>query len=290
MCAHVPVASQWALYVVVHVWGWAEKFIGYDAMVEFDQNLCGLLFNILLCSLHTSYISVCKHLDSSGIEALILILEKVLNCRIWYDLTIGPIPLPSQVFFMLNMSGNWNSQMVPNQEKYGGWWTLEFKATVTHSSPLQPRTCVQEHCPGETGLPSSVFQAISKMSLEYYMDVLFKVLNYLSNAGLSGRNQCQFNTIDQEIFNLMHAKFHCHGTTPSLVSLWTFQPTLYNGHSWPVGLLPRVIFLQCSQNTIGAYHWQIHGMYECINAILYSNKYPTNIYAWPYQIYQKEYE
>ena len=28
--------------------------------------------------------------------------------------------------------------------------------------PLQPQTCVQEHCPGETGLPSSVFQAVSE--------------------------------------------------------------------------------------------------------------------------------
>ena len=31
------------------------------------------------------------------LEALILILEKVLHCR--YDLIIGPILLPSQVFF-----------------------------------------------------------------------------------------------------------------------------------------------------------------------------------------------
>ena len=33
----------------------------------------------------------------------------------------------------------------------------QFKATVTYSSqPLQPQTCVQEHCPGETGLSWSV--------------------------------------------------------------------------------------------------------------------------------------
>ena len=36
---------------------------------------------------------------------------------------------------------------------------------------------------GETGLPSSVFQAIHEMSLL----LLFKVLNYLSSVGLSGR-------------------------------------------------------------------------------------------------------
>ena len=60
----------------------------------------------------------------------------------------------------------------------------QFKATVTQQ-PLQPQTCVQEHCPGETGLPSSVFQAVHEMSLV----LLFKALNYLSSVGLSGRKQ-----------------------------------------------------------------------------------------------------
>ena len=49
--------------------------------------------------------------------------------------------------------------------------------------PLQPQTCVQERCPGETKLASSVFQAVSEMALV----LLFKVLNYLSSVGLSGR-------------------------------------------------------------------------------------------------------
>ena len=52
--------------------------------------------------------------------------------------------------------------------------------------PLQPQTCLQEHCPGETGLPSSDFQAVHKMSLV----LLFKFLNYLSSVDLSGRKQC----------------------------------------------------------------------------------------------------
>ena len=51
----------------------------------------------------------------------------------------------------------------------------------THAQqPLQPLTCVHEHCPGETGLPLSVFQALSEMSLV----LLFRVLNYLSNVDL----------------------------------------------------------------------------------------------------------
>ena len=52
--------------------------------------------------------------------------------------------------------------------------------------PVQPLTRMQEHCPGETELPSSVFQAIYKMSLL----LLFIVLNYLSSVGLSRRKQC----------------------------------------------------------------------------------------------------
>ena len=50
---------------------------------------------------------------------------------------------------------------------------------------LQPQTCIQEHCLGETGLPSSAFQAVSELSLV----VLFKVLNNLSSVGSSGRKQ-----------------------------------------------------------------------------------------------------
>ena len=48
---------------------------------------------------------------------------------------------------------------------------------------------MQEHCPGEAGLPSSVFQAISEMSLVHVL--LIKVPNlYLSSVGiyLEGNN------------------------------------------------------------------------------------------------------
>ena len=42
--------------------------------------------------------------------------------------------------------------------------------------------------------------------------VLLRVLNYLTSVGLSGRNQCSSY---QKRLNLMHAKFHSCGTTPS---------------------------------------------------------------------------
>ena len=74
---------------------------------------------------------------------------------------------------------------MPNQEN------MEVDQPVqSHShaqQPLQPQTCVQEHCPRETAVdyPLSVFHTVHEMSLV----LLFKVLNYLSSVGLSGRKQ-----------------------------------------------------------------------------------------------------
>ena len=79
--------------------------------------------------------SVLQRLDSRGIEALILILEKVLNCR--YDLIIGPILLPSQVF--LSCRGTENSQMVPNQENMEA--DQPDQSHIHTQQPLQPQTC-----------------------------------------------------------------------------------------------------------------------------------------------------
>ena len=73
--------------------------------------------------------------------------------------------------------------------------------------PLQPQTCVQEHCPGETGLPLSILQAVHEISLV----LLFKVLKYLASVGSSGR----------EILLLVSGKvefksfIHCCDTIPS---------------------------------------------------------------------------
>ena len=123
-------------------------------MVEFDQNECGLFVNIVSPEVHKLFLSVLQHLD--GLEALILILEKVLNCR--YDLIIGLILLPSQVLLLLGVFSCWgteNSPMVQNYENMKGDQPVQSHSHA--QQPLQPQTCVQKHCPGETGLPSSVF-------------------------------------------------------------------------------------------------------------------------------------
>ena len=57
---------------------------------------------------------------------------------------------------------------------------------ITNVNSLQPQTCVQEHCPGETGLPSSVFPDILKCFLVGLL--LFKVMNYLPRIFLEGNN------------------------------------------------------------------------------------------------------
>ena len=121
---------------------------------------CGLFFNIVSPEVHTLLPSVLQRLNSCNIEAVILILKKVLNCR--YDVIVGPILLPSQVVFHVG------------EQKIVRLCQIRRIWRVINQS-LQPQICVQEHCPGETGLPLPVFQAISEMPLV----LLFKVLNYL---------------------------------------------------------------------------------------------------------------
>ena len=78
---------------------------------------CGLYIytNIVSPAAHTLLPLVLQCLDSRGIEALIIILEKVLICR--YDLIIGPILLPSQVLFHVG------EQKIVKSGEYGGWST-----------------------------------------------------------------------------------------------------------------------------------------------------------------------
>ena len=82
-------------------------------MVKFDQ-MWFIFQHSLPWSPHTSSSQRC----SAWITVVwkLLILKKVLQCR--YDSIIGPILLPSQVFF--HCCGTKNSQIVPNQENMEG--------------------------------------------------------------------------------------------------------------------------------------------------------------------------
>ena len=105
---HIP-QTQTLCYTHTRV-GW--KVHRLTMMQWLNLTKCGLFFYIASPAVHTLLPSVLQCLDSGGIEALILILEKVLNCR--YDFIICLILLLSQVFFLC--WGTKNSQMVPNQE------------------------------------------------------------------------------------------------------------------------------------------------------------------------------
>ena len=48
--------------------------------------------------------------------------------------------------------------MVPNQENMEGDQPVQSHSRL--QQPLQPQSCVQEHCPGGTGLPLSVFHTV----------------------------------------------------------------------------------------------------------------------------------
>ena len=117
-----------------------------------------LFFNIVSCAVHTLLPSVLQRLDAHGVKLSSWSSKKILNCSVF------------------SCWGTENNQMVQNQENMEGDQPIQSHSHA--QQPLQPQTCVQEHCPGETGLPSSVFQAVHEMS---------KVLSYLSSVGLSGR-------------------------------------------------------------------------------------------------------
>ena len=114
-------------------------------MIEFDQKWFIFFKIVSPAAVHTLLPSVLQRLNSCGIEALILILEKSSTaCR--YDIIIGPIMLPSQVLF--RVGGTENSQIVPNQDNMEGDQPVQ---SHSHEQQLlQPQACVQAHCPGET--------------------------------------------------------------------------------------------------------------------------------------------
>ena len=126
-------------------------------------------------------------------------------------------------FFMLGTENRWCQ--LPNQENVEGDQPVQSHSHA--QQPLQPQTRVQEHCPGKTKevlgkylLGKTGLQAVHEMSLV----LLFKVMNCLSSVDLSRRKQCCYY---REWFNLMHAKFHCCGTTPSWSAYEFFSPRLY---------------------------------------------------------------
>ena len=150
-------------------------------MVEFDQ--LWLIFFLLQFSL-----PYCPHSYSIGIAAPGFPWysrshpdpRRTLQGQIWphHQSNTASQAIVFVLWFHVGGDGE-HSQMLPNQDNYGGWST---------SLKLQSRTAVtatEYLCTLLSGwsLPSSVFQTDHAMSPV----LLFKVLNHLSSVGLSGR-------------------------------------------------------------------------------------------------------
>ena len=103
-----------------------------------------------MCYIFQHIVPFCQHTSSIGVaalefpryKALILILEKVLNCR--YDLISGPILLPSVVVFIW---GNINYSDGSKSRKYGGWSTSskpQLRTTSIATSDLCQCTLLEK--------------------------------------------------------------------------------------------------------------------------------------------------
>ena len=95
--------------------GWAEELLtdADDATGEFDQTWFAFQHG-LSCGPHNSSIGVEALGFTSYIEAPILIIVKKTNCR--FDLIIGPMLPPSQVFFHVEEQKNFGAK----SGEYGG--------------------------------------------------------------------------------------------------------------------------------------------------------------------------
>ena len=114
--------------------------------------------------------------------------------------------------FPVNVFSCWgteNSQMVPNQGDSG---------VLSTSSKPQQQTCVQEHCHGETGLPSLVSRRFWSVS-----STTFQSPELLIQRGIIWEETMQLVSEKVEL-NAFQVSFLWHNSI--LVSLWTFQPTL----------------------------------------------------------------
>ena len=206
-CALLPLVR---CYVAMCIWRWAEKFIvcGCSSMVWVWCN-SRIWPNVVGFST-----SVLQSLDSRGIEPLIPILEKSPQLQIWphqWSDTASQQSIFCQV----------------GEQKIVRWCQIrrvgrginQFKATITHSSHCYYRLACRSIVLVKQ---DSLRQPFPGRSRIVYI-VFFKVPNYLSSVGLSGREQCKLVSEEFE-FNACHISLLVHNSV--LVSLWTFQPTL----------------------------------------------------------------
>ena len=201
--------------------GWAEMFIGLLwCNGRIWPNVVYFFRHSLPCGPHTS---------STGVAALGFPWygsshpdpQKSPQLQIWPHHLSDTASQPSVWF---SCWGTWNSQMVPNQENVEGDQPVKFKATVMHSSHCNHRLVHRSIVlVKQDSLRHAILQAVHEMSLV----LLYKVLNYLSSVGLSGRKHYSWY---HERLKLMLAKFYCCGTTPSKSSYMCFSANSITWH------------------------------------------------------------
>ena len=110
--------------------------------------------------------------------------------------------------------------MVPNQENMEGDQPIQ---SHSHAQQLlQPQTCVQEHYPAETGLPSPD-------RFEYYFSKYWIIYSVIQ-CGFILKVTMQL-VLGKVEFNACQVPLLWYNSF--LVSLWTFQPTLVQKTCYP---------------------------------------------------------
>ena len=128
-------------------------------MVEFDQ-MWFIFQHNLPCAPHTSSIGVAG-LGFSWYRSFHPDPRKRAQLQVWPHHRSDTASQPGVFFFF--MLGNRKKSDGAESGEYGGWST---SSSHSHGQqPLQPQTCVQEHCPGETRLPFISFPGRFEMSL-----------------------------------------------------------------------------------------------------------------------------
>ena len=147
-------------------------------MVEFDQMLF-IFQHSLPCGPHTSSIGFAMlGFPWYIIEAIILILKKCPQLQIWPH-HWSDTTSQSSVFLCW---GTENSQMVPNQENIN-----QLSAKLQSCTAAIATT---DLCAGALSWWNIALFFSFPGHFEMSLILLFKVLNYLSSVGLSGRKQC----------------------------------------------------------------------------------------------------
>ena len=140
---------------------------------------CGLFFNIysLPCGPHTSSIGVVA-LGFLWYRSCHPVPQKSPQLQIWPHYLSDAAFQPSLFF-------NVGKQKIVRWCQIRRVWSLinQFKATVMHSSHCNHRLVCRS-------IVSVKQDSLLQFSRPLSLVLLFKVLNYLSNMGISGRKQC----------------------------------------------------------------------------------------------------